>query len=61
MILISKVNGELIEKQAQHDDYGHFGAKKQFYLDLSSQLRIRGHQSTPWAAPLTHRQAQIEA
>ena len=47
MIMICTVIGDLTEKPAQHNDYGHIGQKKQFFLHPSRQLRNWGHQSTP--------------
>ena len=47
MIMICTVIGDLTERPAQHNDYGHFGQKKQFFLPFNRQLRNWGHQSTP--------------
>ena len=45
--MIYSVIGDSFEKLAQHDDYGHFGGRKLFYLGLSRQLQNWVHQSTP--------------
>ena len=55
--MIWSVIGDLTGRLAQHDDYSHYGATKQFYLRLSKHLQNWGHQSkppVPWAAPPTH-------
>ena len=44
--MICSVMGELTERLTRHDNYGHFGAKKQFHPGLSRQLQNWGHQST---------------
>ena len=49
--MICKVIGDLTEKLVQHDNYDHYGARKQFYLHLAEQLQKWGHQSklhVPW-------------
>ena len=45
--MICSVIGDSTERLVQHDDYGHFGARKQFYPVLSRQLQNWGHQSAP--------------
>ena len=43
--MIWSIIGDLTERPAQHDDYGHCGARKQSYFQLSKQLQSWGHQS----------------
>ena len=53
--------GDFTERLAQHDDYGHYGAREKFFLHLSKQLQNWGHQiklPVPWAATPTHRQTK---
>ena len=62
--MICSVIGDSTERLAQHADYGHFGARKQFYPGLSKQLQNWGHQSTPpvpWAAQPTNHRIQTDA
>ena len=59
--MMCKVNGDLSGRLVQHDDYDHYGARKQFYLHLAEQLQNWGHRNklpVPWAAIPTHRQIQ---
>ena len=45
--MICSVIGDSTKRLEHHDDYGDFGARKQFSLGLSRQLQKWGHQSTP--------------
>ena len=45
--MICLVIGNWTERLGPHDDCGHFGARKQFYLGLSRQLQNWVHRSTP--------------
>ena len=62
--MICKFIGDLTEKLVQHDDYDHYGSRKQFYLHLAEQLQNWGHKNifrVAWAALPTHRQIQNDA
>ena len=62
--MICKVIGDLTEKRAQHDNYDHYGAKKQFYCHPEEQLQNWGHRNklpVPWAALPTNRRIQNDA
>ena len=62
--MIYKDNGDLTERLVQHDDYDHYGARKQFYIHLADQLQSWGHQiklHVPWVGPPTHRRIQNDA
>ena len=63
-MMICSVIGDLTEKLAQHDDYDHFGPKKQFFLGFSRQLQNWVRQNTPpvpWATQTTHHRTQTNA
>ena len=62
--MIWSVIGDLTGRLVQHDDYGHYGARKEFSLHLSKQLQNWDRESklpVPWAAPLTHHRTQNDA
>ena len=49
--MICKVIGDSTEKLVHHDDYDHYGVRKQSYLNLAEQLQNWGHRSklrVPW-------------
>ena len=44
---ICKVRGDLTERMAQHDDYGHFGEKMQFSPGFLEHIQGLDVQKTP--------------
>ena len=49
--MICKVNGDLTGRLVQHDNYDHYGARKQFYLHLAEQLQNWGYRNKQINSP----------
>ena len=60
--IICKVNGDLIEKQVQHDGYDRFDETQQFSPSFLKHIQSSDYQNTPLfflAIQLSLRQTQI--